>query len=133
MIVTDEKHNSFGHYRLDRIKDIEILEEKAEPLKNPQDAYEYARNKLFMYAGETGTVTFRCKDTILDQMIDIFGKDMAIISEDEEHFLIHVKTTDQGAIFLAQQFLDSITIIKPDELRDKFKETLNDAKERYSG
>ena len=131
MIVTDGKHSGFGHYRLDRIKNVEIIEEPAAELLNKQDAYEYARNKLFMYAGKMIPVTFRCKESILDQMIDIFGTSIMIIPEDNSSFILHVNTTDQGAVILAQQFIDSITILEPESLKERFKEIINEAKERY--
>ena len=131
MIVTDGKHSGFGHYRLDRIKNVEIIDEPVGKLLNKQDAYEYARNKLFMYAGEMIPVTFRCKESILDQMVDIFGTGIMIVPEDDSSFILHVNTTDQGAIILAQQFIDSITILEPDSLKERFREILIEAKERY--
>ena len=84
-----------------------------------------------MYAGETNTVTFRCKESILDQMIDIFESDMPVILENDGNVIINVKTTDTGALFLAQQYMDAITIVKPIELRNKFIEQLREVEKRY--
>lgn len=131
MIVTDGKHSGFGHYRLDRIQNVEVIDEKTVPLKNKQDAYDYARNKLFMYAGEMIPVTFRCKESVLDQMIDIFGTKIMIVPEDNDTFIFHVNTTDKGVIILAQQFIDSITILEPDDLKDRFKTIIDEARKRY--
>ena len=131
MIVTSDNHKGFIHYRLDRIKDAKVLTEKSKRLSNRQDAYEYARNKLFMYAGETSYVTFRCKERIMDQMIDIFGPELNVMYADDDHFIIRVKTSETGAIFLAQQYLDSIMIVEPEELRNKFISDLSDRLKDY--
>ena len=131
MIVTSANHPGFIHYRLDRMKDALVLEEKSVILRNSRDAYEYARNKLFMYAGEMNYVTFRCHESIMDHMIDLFGPSIGVMSDDGEHFLIRVKTPETGAMFLAQQYLDSMVIVEPEELRDKMRKVLKDAVKRY--
>ena len=105
MIVTSENHPGFIHYRLDRMKDALILNERSIILRNGKDAYEYARNKLFMYAGEMNYVSFRCKESIMDHMIDLFGPTLNVMSDDEDHFIIRVKTSRQGALFLASSIL----------------------------
>lgn len=132
MIVTSLNHDGFIHYRLDRMKDARVLNEKVRPLSKDIDAYEYARNKLFMYNGETGFVTFCCDNSVIDQMIDIFGTELSIISSDDDHFYIRVKTSDTGAIILAQQYMDSITIMEPEELKEKFKKKLKEVSKRYN-
>lgn len=131
LIATSENHPGFIHYRLDRIRDAQILPEKVRPLKNKEDAYEYARNKLFMYNGEIRTVTFRLKENVLDQMIDIFGPELIIIPQEDDSLLINVKTTDQGALFLAQQYMTNIEIIKPESLREQFRNNLKEVMKKY--
>ena len=131
MIVTSPNHPGFIHYRLDRMKDSLILDEEAPVLRSGRDAYEYARNKLFMYAGVSGIVSFRCKETVLDQMIDLFGPETTVISQADDTFIINVKTTDTGAIFLAQQYMDAIELLQPIELRERFKKILKETYDRY--
>ena len=130
LIVTSLNHEGFIHYRLDRMKDVKILSEKSRPLPRKSDPYEYAKNKLFMYNGEIHTVTFRCKETVMDHMIDIFGTELLVIPEKDD-FLIKVRTSEQGALFLAQQFMENITIVEPKQLKDRFIKTLKDAEKRY--
>ncbi len=127
MIATSDNHPGFIHYRLDRIKDAMILKEKVKPLKNDRDAYEYARNKLFMYAGETGYVTFRCQNAVIDQMIDLFGTEANIMSADGDSFFLRIRTSQTGALYLAQQYLDSIVIVEPEELKKRFRDNLQKA------
>ena len=79
LIVTSKNHEGFIHYRLDRMKDCVVLNEKSRVLPKTSDPYEYARNKLFMYNGEIHTVTFKCKESVMDHMIDIFGSELLVI------------------------------------------------------
>ena len=126
LISTSEKHPGFTHWRLDRMKDVRILDAPVRALRKTDetDAYQYASGKLFMFTGEPEWVTFLCEERIMDQMIDIFGPDMRIMSTENGCFAARVSTTESGALFLAQQFLDAIEIVEPQHIRDKFRETL---------
>lgn len=131
MIITSPHHDGFTHYRLDKVADAIVLNEKSKKLPKDMDAYEYARNKLFMYSGEMETVTLRCDEKVVDQMIDIFGTEMNIAFGDDGFFTINVKTSETGALYLAQQFMEYLEIIKPVELRDKFRSNLKTALKKY--
>ena len=131
LIVTSLNHEGFIHYRLDRMKGLKILDEKARILPKQDDPYVYARNKLFMYTGEVNTVTFKCKESVMDHMIDIFGTDLLVIPNSDETFTIKVKTSDQGALYLAGQFMDNITIVEPKRLKDRFISNLKEVIKAY--
>ena len=76
-------------------------------------------------------MTFRCHERIMDQMIDLFGTEIMVLPDDEEHFAIRIRTSATGAKFLAQQYLDSLEIVDPVSLREEFEEELEDALTRY--
>ena len=131
LIVTSLNHEGFIHYRLDRMKDVEILNEKSRVLPKSSDPYEYARNKLFMYTGEVQTITFKCNNSILDHMIDIFGPDLLLIPDKDDTITIKVKTSTQGALYLAGQYMENITIIEPESIKNEFIKTLKESLKRY--
>ncbi|MBR4461255.1 MAG: WYL domain-containing transcriptional regulator [Erysipelotrichaceae bacterium] len=131
MISTSPRHEGFTHYRLDKMSNAIVLEEKSRPLPKSMDAYDYARNKLFMYSGEMETVSFRCHEKIMDQMIDIFGPEVNTFSYGSEYFILNVKTSHTGALYLAQQFMEYIELLEPQSLREEFKKHLKDAVRKY--
>ncbi len=132
LIVTDPKHPGFSHYRLDRMKHVLVMEEdKVAPLLKEQDPYDYAKNKLFMFAGRNVSATFRCSMYVLNQMVDLFGKDMHITKENDGSFLMTISAPEQGLIWLAEEYLDSIEIVSPGDLREKMRVNLRKALERY--
>ncbi|MBQ2657919.1 MAG: WYL domain-containing protein [Erysipelotrichaceae bacterium] len=130
MIVTSANHPGFIHYRIDRMADAQILKDRSRPLPKRSDPYDYARNKLFMYSGETETVAFRCRNEVMDHMVDIFGPDLTVLPEDDDSFQIRVRVPAQGAMYLAQQFMDNITIIEPEELKEEFRKKLKETLKR---
>ena len=85
-----------------------------------------------MYSSEQIHVRLRCENRIMDQMIDIFGTEMKILKRDEESFIASVLVNKQGILFLAQQFMEAIEIIEPDDLRKAMKEQLKLTLKKYS-
>ena len=77
-----------------------------------------------MFAGETIPVQYRCEERIMDQMIDIFGTQLRALPENPGYFTAMVNTTEAGALFLAQQFLDAIEIQEPAYLKEEMKKRL---------
>lgn len=131
MIVTSENHPGFIHYRLDRMKDATILDKKSRTLSKQSDPYEYAKNKLFMYSGDMEAVTFNCRNAIMDHMIDLFGPDLKVIDNNDGSFTIRVRVPVQGALYLAEQFMENITIVEPEALKESFIEHLKETEKRY--
>ena len=68
----------------------------------------------------------------MDQMIDIFGTEMKILKRDDESFITSVFVNKQGVLFLAQQFMEAIEIIEPENLREAMKEQLKLTLQKYS-
>ena len=131
LIATSPKHNGFIHFRIDRIIKATITEERSTKLARYNDPYEYAKDKLFMYGGNAILVSFFCDERVLDMMIDIFGKEVSITKTNDNKFILDTRTSKKGAKLLAQQYLDSIKIIKPIELKNEFIEELNKALLNY--
>ena len=85
-----------------------------------------------MYSDEQLHVYLRCENRIMDQMIDIFGTEMKILKRDDESFITSVLVNKQGVLFLAQQFMEAIEIIEPENLREAMKEQLKLTLQKYS-
>lgn len=126
MISTNPKYTDFAHYRIDKMLDIRIIDQPVRFLSKTREteAYQYARNKLFMFTGEMISVTFRCKERIMDPLVDIFGPSLKVTPAEEGYFVARVRTTENGALFLAQQFLDAIELIEPEDLKDELEKRI---------
>ena len=131
LVTTSERHPGYIHYRLDRMSNVRVLRDPVRRIPKSRDSYEYAKDKLYMFAGETMTAMIRCRKAKLDQVIDQFGTGVRIMDEDEDHFLAWVQSTESGLLFLAQQNMDYMEIVEPEALRDKMKERLRETLAKY--
>lgn len=88
LVVYDAKYDRITHYRVDKMKEISVLDEPREGKKAFRE-FNIARytNSLFgMYAGEETKVTLECRNEMVGVIIDRFGKDIIIVPKDDEHF-----------------------------------------------
>lgn len=133
LISTSEKYDDFTHYRIDRMSNPVILDEPVRTLTKARqtEAYRYAENKLFMFTGDTVYVTCKCKERIMDQMVDLFGTSLRILPCEDGYFLAVINTTQSGALFLAQQYLDAIEIVEPQHIREKMLDRLKASVDAY--
>ena len=132
IVVTSDHHPGFGHYRIDRMKKVELGENTFPALRDDIDAYQYAANRYYMYTDAIISASFRCRYSVLDHMIDIFGTGFTLIPYNDDYFDMHVRGSGEGLLLLAQQYIDSITILEPEELRNNMKERLAQAQKNYS-
>ena len=131
LVVTSDHHSGYGHYRIDRMKNVELTDIGFPPLDSPMDAYQYASGKHYMYNGEIVTASFRCEKSVLDHMIDLFGTELILIPVDDDHFDMHIRGSKEGLLLLAQQYLGSIVLLEPKEMRDTMRQRISDAGNRY--
>ena len=126
------------YHRLDRITNMVVSDRPLVPIKEIK-GFENGINYKnlttampYMFSDTPETIEILAKDFIIDQIIDWFGKDIKIIkTENEEIYKIILKSSPTAMLFWAMQYTDECEVIKPITLREKIKETINKAKEKY--
>ena len=132
LLVTGGRHPGFMSYRIDKIANVVILEEKVTYMFQDKDAIELANERLYMYNGDNLNVTFRFKKNKLDQFIDAFGLNIHPHTYNDDQYECYVKTTKAAAILFAQEYSDCVELISPEELRENIRTLLNTATDMYS-
>lgn len=134
LVVYDAKHDKVTHYRVDKMKEIEILEEAREG-KDAFREFNIARytNSLFgMYAGEETKVTLEAENDMVGVMIDRFGKDIIIVPIDEDHFQTTVTVAVSSHFFGWIMSLDgNIRVVAPESVVEKMKNRLKELSAQY--
>ena len=134
LITYDSYYDKIVHYRVDKMLEIEILEEKREG----QEQFEafnipkYSKSLFGMFSGEEVNVTLECCNFLAGVIIDRFGKEVSLIPVDKEHFRVKVQ------VAVSQQFLgwvlalgDSVRIVAPEPVVSQMKEHLQKVSEMY--
>ena len=130
LIGFNEKHQGLSHFRIDKMKTIAILEKKFTRIID-FNSYEYTSTKIYMYSGSELTITLRCDNKILDDVIDTFGTNIIILVE-KNTFIAQISSSKDGLIFWALQYLKYCTVLEPTSLKNEILNIIEQAKEMYS-
>lgn len=131
--------NHMVYHRLDRITNMIVSDRPLVPIKEIK-GYENGINYKnltaampYMFSDAPEIIEMLAKDFIIDQVIDWFGKDIKITkTENKEIYKITLKSSPTAMLFWAMQYTDECEVIKPLSLREKIKETIKKAKEKYN-
>lgn len=86
---------------------------------------------VYMVYGDTIKVKFKAPKYISDQIVDWFGVDFKVVSEDEDTVTIEVLACNRSMRFWALQYGMFVEVIEPTYLRDEIKMSIKKMNTRY--
>ncbi len=107
-------------YRIDRMKDIQLLDEP----RSETVARQEAQNAVYAYVGAPERIVMNCDRTILDDVIDRFGTEVQIRERDENTFTASFTAPPRGVKFWALQYLPYVEVVEPTWLRQEIIESI---------
>lgn len=134
LVVYDAKHSVVTHYRVDKMKEITILDVAREGKEAFKDfnLADYTKSLFGMYAGKETKVTLEGRNYMAGVLIDRFGKDIIFAPVDEDHF----RTTVTVAV--STHFLGwivslggGIRIVGPDNVVEQMKNMIKELNTQY--
>ena len=112
-------------YRIDRIKDISVLENEWD--KKPKNKNE-VQDSIYAFSGKPESITMYCDNLILNDVIDKFGTDIKLSKKDENSFILKMSVPPHGVKFWALQYLPYVEVVEPKWLRDRIIESVRQNK-----
>jgi len=131
------KNPEFTHFRVDRMSDIKLLQEPRRELseitgEKRLDIAEYSKKIFNMFGGDEDAVKLQFDNSLVNVVIDRFGKDVNLEKANEEYFNVRVNVA-VSSTFLAWvfQFGNKVKILSPEGVVEKYKEMLRVNLENY--
>lgn len=130
------KYEGITHFRVDKMTDIKILDEKCVDIQSVTDGNfniaDYTKKVFNMYRGKTETVTFLCDESIIGVVIDRFGDRVHLRRENETQYSVTVKA-DISPTFFSWVFMlgNKVKLISPQNVVEEYKKTLKENIEVY--
>ncbi len=134
LIGYDAVADCIKHYRVDKMRNVLYTGPPREGKEKMQsfDLSRYTRQIFGMYGGEETLVSLRAKNSLVGVLIDRFGKELPVISEDDGTFTSYV------SVEVSRQFLSwviglgpDIQITGPDHVVDKMREEIRRLTKQY--
>ena len=104
-------------YRIDRMKNIEILDEKVNEKITSDDVEKFVKSTVSMFGKESHEIEVICDNQLLDNVVDLFGDNSTIKKYDKDHFKLTTNKDLEGFKRYVLTNLDMIEVIKPLELK----------------
>jgi len=134
LITFNEKYKDITHYRVDRMDEVKISESaRVEPVNMESFNIAEYTNKVFgMFSGDTSKVVLRFSNSLINVVIDRFGKDVFIRNKTKESFEISIDVVGSNTFFgWLLMFGNSVEIIEPASTREAFSKYLDDVQILY--
>ena len=135
LIAYDDSKGKIKHYRVDKMKKIEVLDKKrvGRDVFDEFDLARYAKMSFGMYGGEETKVKIAFDNDMVGVFLDRFGKDITITPSKTKgwsEISVDVCLSDQflGWIFAIGP---KVKIVGPANVVKKFKEELKERYENY--
>lgn len=139
LICSSDKHKDLANYRVDRISNIELLEnEKAKPLSEVKGGEhglnlpKHMAEHIYMYSGEGVRVKFLAHRSTMDDLVDWFGLDFDIREKDSENVEISVVVNEDAMFNWAMQYGGRVEVLSPKSLRDRLTKTVLGMAKKYA-
>ena len=126
-------------HRLDRITNIKIYDAPAYPLKKVPgyesgiDYKKISTTMPYLHSDKPERVEMLADAWVIDQVVDWFGKDLAVReTEDPEKIIISLWANPYAMSLWALQYVNYIEVISPAHLRNKIRDFLKTGLDKYS-
>lgn len=124
------RHGKIVKYRLDRIAQLEILDEPQIPPADDFDVSDFFSQEFSMLDGTPCEVTLLCENALMNSIIDRFGEDVETHIANNTHFMVKA-TVDLSDTFYGWVFSSAgrMKIVDPPEAVKGFRNILNSFEE----
>lgn len=137
LIGNYDRYDNISHYRIDRITNVTILDEKRKPMKNVKglerglNLPRHMAEHIYMFSGESVDVIMLAEKHLMSELVDWFGRDFSILEEREDVVKIKVSLNERAAFYWALQYGPYVEVLKPESLREDLKNCIKDMNKKY--
>jgi len=134
LVAYDSKDDKIKHYRVDKMLNIEAIDEarKGKERFKAFDMARYSKSLFGMFGGEETSVILQGENHMVGILMDRFGKDIPLVSIDENHFEAKVNVAISSQFFGWVMALGKgMTITGPEPVLRKMREEVARLSEQY--
>ena len=133
-LMAHSQRHGVTSYRVDRMSDIQLLDDARVPCPEltGKALAEYANRLFQMYSGDAVDVKLRFHNSLVNVIIDRFGRDTMLIPDGEDHFVFTVNVA-VSPMFLSWVigFGNKAKILYPQSVADACRQMCLDALTQY--
>ena len=141
LIGNIDAYDNLIHYRLDKITNIEILEDsQVKPLRmirgyeggNKLNLVKHLADSLYMFTGPAERVVFETDGSMVGSVLDWFGSSAQFSKIDKDKVRVTVNVNPRSMRYWLLQYLPYVKVIAPESLVERVCEDLQEGLKKYS-
>lgn len=122
LVGYSEKRKKVVSFRVDRIVDLEIMNEDIIPEPADFNMADYAQIVIEMFDGEPQEVELLCDNELMKSVIDKFGENIKTERVSDEQFKAMVNVSTSKTFYAwCFRFAGQMKILKPNNVREEYK------------
>lgn len=138
LIGNYDKYDDISHYRLDKMTEVEIIDENLKPQKEIKDFKEgfhlpkHMAEHIYMFSGPSVRVKLLAPTAMMDELIDWLGKEFkASEIEDKKQILVTLRCNEDSMFYWALQYGPYVEVLEPESLRTRLKKAIFEMNNKY--
>lgn len=136
LLAFDDNRQAMRTYRIDRMKQVQLVDEEREGAKEfaAVDMSSYTKRVFSMFGGEKEMVSIRFINPLLDAVIDRFGTGAGVYyrPDDEQHFIVRTEIEISPQFFgWVCGFGKEAKIVSPAPIAEQFHNYIKDINSLY--
>lgn len=139
LICNNDKFDNLSTYRVDRMRNIKILNQKRKPrheiegLGDNFSLNKYMSENIYMFSGETESIKLSVDPLFLDELTDWFSpKDISVLDVKDQEIIVSIKSNKKSIMNWALRYALFVKVLAPDDLVKEIKENLEQSLENYN-
>ena len=139
LICGCEECREVVHYRLGRIRNVEILPELVRDFGEisgdkyrPFNLRQYVDEHIHMAQGPSVTASFRIPNELIGDVIDTFGENVDLTRANEKESVVQANVNRNAMIRFAKTYAPTIRVIAPADLVEDVKQAIQAALDSYA-
>ena len=140
LVGNHENYDDMSTLRVDRIAHITVLNERRKPLREIKgyqqqrtfNVSQYVKEHIYMFGGESITVTFKARRSIVNQILDWFDGNVEFTNITADNVVCRVRVNHDAFKYWALQYMQSVKVLSPASLVAEVKEAIEEGLHQYS-
>ena len=114
---------------------MQVKSKPASKIKEMKKGFSLPRHMaehIYMYSGDSIAVKLLVDKSIMNELIDWFGKEFRIFEKNDNTMKILVKCNEEAMRYWALQYGPYVEVLEPEHLRERVREDVNSMAEKYN-
>ncbi len=137
LIGNYDKYDNMAHFRIDKMTDVKMLDEKIKPMKqvkgleNGLNLPKHMAEHIYMFGGDSVPIRLKTTEDMMSELVDWFGNDFSILENKYGEIVIRVICNEQAMRYWALQYGPYVEVLSPDSLRNRLSDDINNMAHKY--